>query len=343
MTTPRVSICLPNLNNRVYLKERIDTIYAQTFKDWELIVCDNFSDDGAWSYFQELASMDCRVIISQKERKGMYDNWNNCIRQARGEFIYVATSDDTMAPDFLEKMVCALDENPDCGLAHCPMKVIDQCGNPGRDWWSSSSLFARSSPDLINMRHKRIAPYDGILCLLGDNIYSSVTQLLIKRALYDKTGHYRVDWGSLGDFHWNLRASLAVSTVHVPDTWGGWRMHSAQATASVILNSTDHQNKIDEMIDDVLINIDKYLISSCSENKLLELKLQALDVRNHLREHNRHSRSMARHIFLVCRALQGSRPARKHLISLFSETKRWPIGAPSCVRSWFQEPVLLPL
>lgn len=64
MSTPRVSICLPNLNNRLYLEERIATIEAQTFQDWELVVCDNFSDDGAWEFFQELAARDSRVQIS---------------------------------------------------------------------------------------------------------------------------------------------------------------------------------------------------------------------------------------------------------------------------------------
>ena len=49
---PVVSICLPNLNNRPYLEERLQTILAQTFSDWELIVYDNYSDDGAWELLQ---------------------------------------------------------------------------------------------------------------------------------------------------------------------------------------------------------------------------------------------------------------------------------------------------
>jgi hypothetical protein len=44
---PQVSICPPNLNNRLYLEERIATIKAQTLTDWKLVVCDNFPDDGA--------------------------------------------------------------------------------------------------------------------------------------------------------------------------------------------------------------------------------------------------------------------------------------------------------
>ena len=343
MSTPRVSICLPNLNNRAYLEERIETIVAQTLTDWELVICDNYSEDGAWEFFQELAGIDSRVRISQEPREGMYANWNNCVRQARGEFVYVATSDDTMAPDCLEKMVKALEENPDCDLAHCPMKVIDQHGNPGRDWWSVSSLFAKSSAEIMNRRHKRIAPYDGILCLLGDNIYSSVTQLLIRRSLYDKVGLYKADWGSLGDFHWNLRASLAASAVHVPDTWGGWRMHPSQATAGVGLNSPAHQAKIDAMIDDVLAEVDRYVDSAKDGGKFSELRKRAHDVKVHIREHARLTEPVERRLFLMSKALSGSRPARQHLASLVSGGKRWPKGAPASVSSWFEDPVLIPL
>lgn len=339
MKDPRVSICLPNLNNRAYLEERIETIRSQTFPDWELVVCDNFSDDGAWEFFQELAQGDPRVRISQEPREGMYANWNNCLRLARGEFVYVATSDDTMADDCLEKLVEALDGNPDCGLAHCPMKVIDQHGAPGSDWWSVSSLFAKSSPGLMDRRHKRIAPYDGVLCLLGDNVYSSVTQLLVRRSLYDKIGMYKADWGSLGDFHWNLRAGLATSAVHVPDTWGGWRMHPSQATAAAGLNSPEHQAKIDAMIADVLADCGRYL----DKSKLAGFERRAREVKLHLREHIKRKGALERRMFLVRQAVAGNRPARDHLASLVSGRRSWPKGAAESVSSWFDVAVMIPL
>jgi glycosyltransferase involved in cell wall biosynthesis len=67
-----VSILLPNLNNRAYLDERVETILSQTLADWELVVVDNHSEDGAWEFFQKLAGKDDRVKISQAPREGMY-------------------------------------------------------------------------------------------------------------------------------------------------------------------------------------------------------------------------------------------------------------------------------
>src|SRR5688572_8802242 len=129
MTGPLVSVCLPNLNTRPFLEERVDTILGQTHANWELIVSDNYSDDGAWEFFQQLATADQRVSIAQAPKEGLYPNWNNCLRRAQGEYVYIATSDDTMAPDCLEQMVRALEDNPDCDLAHCSLVVIDEQGN----------------------------------------------------------------------------------------------------------------------------------------------------------------------------------------------------------------------
>ena len=104
---PSVSICVPNLNMLPFLKERFDSIFNQTFQDWELFVYDSHSDDGAWEFIQDLAKKCDRMRIAQGPREGPYPAWNECLRRTGGEYVYIATSDDAMAPDFLEKMVTA--------------------------------------------------------------------------------------------------------------------------------------------------------------------------------------------------------------------------------------------
>jgi hypothetical protein len=300
-----------------------------------LIAVDSDSQDGTFELLKEFSAEDKRVHIVQAPRDGIYPNFNRGIQQAKGRFVYIATSDDTMADDCLDKMLGALMENPDCDLAHCPMRVLDEDGELGADWWSGSSLFARSSGDFLNRRHKRLAPFDGILCLLGDNIYSSVTQLLIKRSLFDKIGYYQPDWGSIGDFHWNLRAGLVASTVHVPDTWGGWRMHQDQATAGVRIGSAEHQAKIDAMIGDVLQNLDDYFDCKGQGEVIVNLQTRAQELRAYLREHAAHTAGLDCRIFLIREALLGNRPAWQHLASLATGRKRWPMAAPESVQSWF--------
>ena len=338
-----VSICLPTLNSIRFLAERIESIRNQSFTDWELIAVDSHSDDGTLTVLERFAAEDGRVRVIQAPRDGIYPNFNRGIQQATGQFIYVATSDDTMAHNCLEKMVEALVENPDCDLAHCLMRVIDEKGGLGPDWWSGSSLFAKSSGDFVNSRHKRLAPLDGILSFLGDSIYSSVTQLLIRRCLFERIGYYSSAWGSLGDFHWNLRAGLFATTVHVPDTWGGWRVHPSQATASAQIGSRAHQAKIDSMIDDVMLHLDCYGDDQNCGEIIRGLSNRCEKLRRHLRGHAHCTTPSARRIFLIQQVLLGSRHARDHIASMLPRRTRWPEAIPREVRSWLGDNALVPL
>lgn len=211
--------------------ERFDSILNQTFVNWELIVVDGYSDDGSWELIKEFAAKDPRIHISQSqsERQGIYPSLNECLSKARGEYIYIATGDDTMTPGCLEKMLQALESHPDCDLCHCCLKLIDENGLPNQEKWEDF-LCQRFLGNIIFQKHIRKAPYDGILHLGLHSVYTSLTQLLIKKRVFDKVGLFRNDWGSVGDFEWNMRASLVCDTLHLPEYLATWRLHKNQAT-----------------------------------------------------------------------------------------------------------------
>lgn len=234
MGNPKVSICVPNLNNRKYLPERLTTIFGQSLSDWELIVCDNYSDDGAWEFLQEHAASDSRIQLSQMPREGMYANWNNCIRRAAGEFIYIATSDDTMMPKCLERMVETLEANPDCGICQCKLVIIDETGDPrpeGEQW--EHYTLGSYRKELVLRRNKRFAPLDGILHSALLTIYTSITQLLIRKSVFDRIGLFDTCWGSMADFEWGMRVGLTENCVYIPERLATWRIHASQATGDV--------------------------------------------------------------------------------------------------------------
>jgi hypothetical protein len=255
-----ISILLPNLNNRPFLQERIESIYKQTLSEWELVIVDSYSEDGAWEFFKDLASRDDRVKISQAPRQGIYAGWNECIRQATGRYVYFATSDDTMAADCLEKLAIALDKHPECGLAHCDLKLFDENSNEiPKDWWCNG-LFAQSSKGYVHRRHIRKAPFDGLLHLFGATVYISITQLMIRRSLFEKTGLFPTNRGSIGDYQWVMKATLMTDTIHLPDTWGGWRQHSKQATALTGIGSPEHWQALESMSQCVLKEAKDFLV-----------------------------------------------------------------------------------
>lgn len=246
--TPKVSILLPNLNQRLFLEERLQSIRNQTFSDWELVIVDNHSDDGSWEFFQGLPEHDVRIRIFQAPRRGMYDNWNNCLCLARGEYVYIATSDDTMDPDFLERMVWALSENPECDLAHCKLRIIDERGEPRFDFNWDVFYCVRFFREWIDREHIRRAPHDGILHCAVRTVYTSITQLVMRRRLFDRVGLFSTDFGSAADFEWGMRASLVAHTVHVPLRLATWRVHGRQGTDMGHLDSPGQKRLLIRMV-----------------------------------------------------------------------------------------------
>jgi glycosyltransferase involved in cell wall biosynthesis len=228
---PTISICLPNLNTARYLPERFESILAQTFTDWECIVVDNFSDDGAWDIIQSYAARDPRFKATQAARdpQGMYPNWNNCLRRAEGEFIYIATSDDTMRPDCLERLLDALQRHPECAIAHCNLQMIDDQGGPINGIWENWDA-VKYFGGLMDQSHVRPKGHDSVIACAFYTPYWSITQLLFRRALLEKTGLFEGKWGSYGDMAWQIRAALQTCTVHVPEKLATWRIHPAQAS-----------------------------------------------------------------------------------------------------------------
>jgi len=318
--TPRVSICVPNLNTRPFLEERFRTIFEQTFEDWELLVYDGYSEDGAWEYIRGLADAEPRMRAWQGPRAGTPGSWSPCVREARGEFVYIATSDDTMPPDCLQKLVAALDAHPECDIAHCRLRAIDEHGDEQTattEWWARDSLFAQSSGPLVDRGHIRRAPLDGLLHLLGGTVYISITQLLIRRSLFDRIGLFESRWGSIGDFHWAMRAGLVADTVHVPDTWGGWRLHGSQATAAVKLGSAEHARKIDDMIEDA-IGVAAAFLAPPVRRELTQRwtdEARALRAFRRAVAARRSFPARRRGALLVREILEGSIPARRYLVS----------------------------
>lgn len=335
MTTPLVSVCLPNLNTLPYLQERVDTIFAQTHPNWELVISDNHSDDGAWEFFEDLARKDNRVSIAQAPREGLYPNWNQCLRRARGEYVYMATSDDGMASDCLEKLVAALESHTDCDVAHCALVVVDEDGTPVTNRWLLQGLFAKSLPELVDRRHVRRAPYDGLLCLSGKQVYFSITQMLIRRSLFSKIGAFESRWGSVSDCNFYMRVGLVTNTVYIPDTWASWRIHPKQATDFASLRTVEHEQKVDDMIQDAIVVCQDRLHPAVVEGLRSHWLDRAREMRTYYRALDRRAGAVDRRLFQLSQLCKGS-SARSEIIGRLFGKPRWPEAAPAEIQRWLE-------
>ncbi|MEQ1749541.1 MAG: glycosyltransferase family 2 protein [Prosthecobacter sp.] len=226
---PSVTICLPTLNARQFLPERMESILAQTETNWELIVCDSYSADGTWEYFQEFKS-DPRVHLYQVPREGLYAGWNECLKRAKGEFIYIATADDTMYPDCLERLIQPLRFCTEAGVAVGGVDYIDEAG-------------VRLSEGVRQIHRFLDVHTQNAWCRIsGDTAFvmlsafdwglGSVTGFLFRRSLLDsnRAGLFPTNLSFMGDCEWALRAVLSMDVVWTSHSVATWRQHSSQAS-----------------------------------------------------------------------------------------------------------------
>ncbi|WP_339379132.1 glycosyltransferase family 2 protein [aff. Roholtiella sp. LEGE 12411] len=126
---PRLSIGLPVYNGDKFLKEAIDSLLAQTFEDFELIISDNASTDKTEEICRAYAEQDKRIRYYRNEKNiGCACNFNRTFELSSGEYFKWAAYDDLHAPDFLMKCVEVLDKDPTVILCHSHAYFIDKHG-----------------------------------------------------------------------------------------------------------------------------------------------------------------------------------------------------------------------
>lgn len=115
---PKVGIGMPVYNGEPFVRKALDSLLAQTFIDFELIISDNASTDATGRICQEYAAKDARITyIRQSLNMGPAANFQFVLDQARGEFFMWAAADDMWRKDCLEKLVEVLESDNEIVLA----------------------------------------------------------------------------------------------------------------------------------------------------------------------------------------------------------------------------------
>jgi glycosyltransferase involved in cell wall biosynthesis len=127
---PRVSIGLPVFNGEVYLCQALDSLLAQTFTDFEIIISDNGSTDRTKEICQAYSARDPRIrYLRQEINVGAAKNFNRVFELAVGEYFKWAAHDDLVAPEFLERCMRVLDQDHSIVLCYPKTWIIDEHGN----------------------------------------------------------------------------------------------------------------------------------------------------------------------------------------------------------------------
>jgi glycosyltransferase involved in cell wall biosynthesis len=130
MAAPTVSICIPVYNGAATIEEAINSVLAQTFSDFDIIVVDNCSTDDTVSIVKGIN--DARVSVQvNDENYGPVENWNRAVLATTGKYVKLLCADDALAPTCLQRQVDVLEApgNEQIVLTAVRRTVVDDNGN----------------------------------------------------------------------------------------------------------------------------------------------------------------------------------------------------------------------
>lgn len=123
-----VSVIIPNYNHAIFLKQRIESILVQTYRNFELIILDDCSTDDSREIIEHYRNHPkvIQIVLNSQNSGSVFKQWEKGIHLAGGELVWIAESDDYADSQFLEKMVPVLQVDVSIGLAYCNAFIINE-------------------------------------------------------------------------------------------------------------------------------------------------------------------------------------------------------------------------
>lgn len=130
MNTPRVSVIMSVFNGRAFLAEAVNSVLAQTYREFEFLIVDDGSTDGSADLLRQFASEDSRIRVLTQQNAGLTVALNRMIAESNGDFIARMDADDVSLPDRFAAQIDYLDRHPRCAVVGSGYATIDADGQP---------------------------------------------------------------------------------------------------------------------------------------------------------------------------------------------------------------------
>jgi glycosyltransferase involved in cell wall biosynthesis len=146
-SVPKVTIGVPIYNGANFLRQALDTVAAQTFTDFEVLLCDNASTDETASICREYVARDCRFRYFPSEtNRGASWNYNRALDMCQSPYLIWIAHDDRWRPTLLEKCVETMESDPEVSLVYPRSVFIDE---QNRELWHFDADLHLRDPDPV--------------------------------------------------------------------------------------------------------------------------------------------------------------------------------------------------
>lgn len=212
--SPRVTVIIPNYNNASVIRRAIESVLAQTFTNFELLVVDDASTDESVAVVRTYDDPRLRLLVNESNI-GLGGVWNRAVREARGEWVALLDSDDSWEPDKLACQMEFLREHPDlagctCGYRHVRLDGEHMVIPTERDTQVRQVLF--------------------------HNILHTGTTMVVRREVFAEVGGFDETLRRGQDTDWLLRLLVEKRLAVVPEVLASVYQHT-QRSADALAQS----------------------------------------------------------------------------------------------------------
>jgi len=209
------------------------TILTQTRQDFELILLDDASQDGSGEFLETfLDRPGVRLIRNSQNTGSPFAQWNRGLREAKGDLIWIAESDDIACPQFLEVLAGVLEQHESVGLAFCQSNRIDENGVV----ISHSNQAGLNQVCQNDFRIDRGRAVSELLYI--SNAIVSASAVVFRRDLYNAVGSADTSLRLVGDWMQWCKMLLVSDLYYVAHPLSGTRIHTNTRRHSTASNGT---------------------------------------------------------------------------------------------------------
>jgi glycosyltransferase involved in cell wall biosynthesis len=224
---PEVSIIMPVLNGERYIRQSIESIAAQTYRDYELVVIDDGSTDRTREIVESFRGRMTIRYIHHAQNQGIARSMNDGVRASQGEYITFLDHDDIWFPRMLATQVGYLNTHPEVAMVHSDFQTIDGAGG-----------ILESSVAVC--RGRKRASGQVFRELFQESQVCGIT-VVVRKSVVDQMRGFdeRLHWG---DYHLWLRIALRYPIGFTPEVLAQYRQHSSQSTRTYETDRPDRDS-----------------------------------------------------------------------------------------------------
>jgi glycosyltransferase involved in cell wall biosynthesis len=220
---PLVSVIIPAYNAGAFIKETINSVLAQTYRHWELIVVNDGSGDNTADLVKDLIEKDTRISLISKSNSGVSDTRNKGMEQAKGELIAFLDADDVWLPDNLEKKVSTLAKDPSLGFVYSHM------------WQADKDLQNRTMAPL----GKDNNILDDLLMWNGEVIPGPCSNLVIRRKCFEEGVRFDPRLTTIADQNFTVQLAYKYKGRLIPEALWVYRILPGSMSKSLQVMEQD--------------------------------------------------------------------------------------------------------